>query len=246
MLELDSYQRRFAVALADGLPREPGLAVYRNTLAAAAVEALAANYPTVRRILGATAFDAFAGDYAAAAPPANPVLAGYGAGFGDWLGRHGIGRTLAYLPSVAQIDWFWTESHIAADADPLDAGELATLPTEDWAAMAVTLHPATRFGYFPLPAPSIWLAHLNATPVEITPNWRAEGVLVTRCDGAVAVRLIDAATHRILSGLRLGEPIAEASGAAVLLYPDADITRAFSEILSSGALSSLKRNGLRP
>lgn len=245
MPDLAAHQHRFAVSLADGMPCEAGLSVYRNTIAAAALDALITGYPIVRRILGATAFDAFAHDYAAASPPISPVMATYGAGFGEWLEAQSVGRTLGYLPAVAEIDWMRAESHVAPDAEPIDAAELAQLPTEHWAADAVTLHPATRFAWFTLPAPSIWLAHLDEAAGEIAPEWKAEGILVTRPHGKVIARRIDAATHRVLFGLRLGEPILAAASAAAQLYPDADLAALFGELFVTGALSSLKRKGTR-
>lgn len=244
MPDLATYQRRFVDALDGTRPWHPALTVYRNTALKGAIDALADNHPTVSTILGATAFLALAADFVADAPPKSPVLADYGAGFADWLETQPIAQVLPYLSAVAQIDRLHVESHLAAEGDMLDPQALARVSAEQWSGSAALLHPATRFAWFTVPAPSIWLAHLGGDAGEIAPEWCAEGVLVSRRHGAVVVRTINAAEHRILFGLRLGETIGQAAAVAATLYPQSDISTAFRRILASGALSSLRNKGL--
>jgi len=244
MSDLANYQRDFVAALdgRNGAPQQ--IAVYRNTTIKGAVDAIADNYPTVALILGGEAFVMIATEFVDRYPPESPVLAAYGAHFADWLRSHAFGHALPYLSAIAEIDRFQTEAHLAADAHMLSPAMIAGLSAEQWSASTAILHPATRFGWFTVPAPSIWLAHLEAVSGEIAPAWMAEGVLVTRPDGAVVAQRINAAQHRILSGLRIGETIGQASGAAATLYPNASITGAFRDILVSGAISALKTKGL--
>lgn len=244
MPDLATWQRGFVAALDGHTLGNPLLAVYRNTAVSGAIDALADNYPTVATIVGGTAFLALAAEYVAEMPPESPVLAGYGAGFADWLETQPIARALPYLSGAALIDRLRTECHLAAEDDTLSPAALAAVSAEQWSASAVMLHPATRFAWFTVPAPSIWLAHLDPHAAEIAPEWCAEGVLLTRRDGAVVGQRIGAAEHRILFGLRIGETIGHAAAVAATLYPDADITRAFRDILASGALSSLRNKGL--
>lgn len=243
MPDLATFQRDFVATLDGRRAGNPLLAVYRNTSFKGATDALADNYPTIAMILGGDLFVALASDFVTDLPPDSPVLAAYGAGFADWLEAQPIARTLPYLSGVAQIDRLRTESHLAPEGEVLDAAGLAGVSAEQWSNGAAVVHPATRFGWFTVPAPSIWLAHLDPHAAEIAPEWRAEGVLVTRRDGAVIAQRIGAAEHRILFGLRLGETIGQAATAAAGLYPGSDITAAFRDILAAGALSSLKIKG---
>jgi len=243
MSDLANYQRDFVAALDGKIGPPPLIAVYRNTAIKGAIDALADNYPTVAAIIGEQAFAALVVGFVEDCPPDNPILAAYGASLPDWLESHEIGLSLPYLSGVALIDRFQTESHLAAEAPTLVPDTIASLTAEQWSASRVAFQPATRFGWFTVPAPSIWLAHLDANPGEIAPDWIAEGVLITRQDGAVAARRIDAAQHRILFGLRIGETIGQAATATATLYPNANITGAFREILASGALSALKTKG---
>jgi hypothetical protein len=243
MSDLAHFQRDFVAILDAAQPGHPALAVYRNTAIKGAIDALADNYPTVAMILGGTTFRALAADHVMASPPDSPVLAAYGTGFAEWLESQPIGQALPYLSGVAQIDRFRTESHLAAEGDVLDPLALAAVSADQWSASRVAFHPATRFAWFTVPAPSIWLAHLDVEAGDIAPEWRPEGVILTRRDGAVTARRIAAADHRILFGLHLGETIGQAATAAARLYPDTDITAAFRDILAGGALSSLKKKG---
>lgn len=241
MSDLAEFQRDFVAALDGRRPVPPLLAIYRNSAIKAAIDALADNYPTIAMILGEEAFAGLAADHVRQCPPANPVLAAYGAGFADWLDAHEIAAMLPYLSAVARIDRWQTESHLAAEAATLSPATVAMMSAEQWSASGAVLHPATRLGWFNLPAPSIWLAHREAEIEEIEPIWRAEGILLTRLDGAVVARPIGAAEHRILFGLRIGETIGQAARATASLYPHANITGAFRELLASSALSALRR-----
>lgn len=243
MPDLATYQRRFVDALDGTRPWHPALTVYRNTALKGAIDALADNHPTVSTILGATAFLALAADFVAEMPPQSPVLADYGAGFADWLENQPVAQVLPYLSGIAQIDRLRVEAHLAADDAVLDPRALAPVSAEQWSASSTRFHPATRFAWFTVPAPSIWLAHLDGGTDEIAPDWRAEGVLITRPRSAVTACRINAAEHRILFGLRLGETIGQAAAVAATLYPQTDISTAFRRILASGALSSLRKTG---
>jgi len=248
MSSLAAFQREFVRAAVGGrtpLSRRPAFAVYRNTSLQGALSALAATYPTVEQLLGDEAFAALALRFVRAVRPASPVMTDYGEGFIDWLALQSALAELPYLADVARIDWMCLEAHRAADAPLLDAGAVSDASPESWMTRRGALHPATRISWFRQPAPSIWLAARDGLlDGGFAPDWSAEGVLVTRPAGAVRVVRIDAAAHRMLGGLRLGETIGQAACAAAALYPQADIGQCFAGILASGAISGLTRKDL--
>jgi hypothetical protein len=239
--DLAGFQRRFAAALLDPsgrhpLAAEPGFAVYRNTSAKGAVDALRAGYPTVAMLVGDGRFDRLALDFFRHHPPDSPVLANYGEGFADHLEEQPWIRDLPYLPDVARIDRLQLESHLAPDAAMLKAPALAAIDGDGWMKLRLQLHPAARFMWLSTPAMTIWLAHQDGEPAdELAPDWQAEGALLTRADGAVSGMLIERPEHRLLFGLRLGETIGEAATAVGRTYPEADISRLFARLIASGA-----------
>jgi Putative DNA-binding domain len=251
MPDLAGFQRAFAAALLGPASRHelagrPGFAVYRNTSALGAAEALRGAYPIVAMLLGGVRFDAVALDYFRRHPPASPVLAGYGEGFADHLEDQPWIRELPYLPDVARLDRLRLESHVAPDAPALTGAELSCVQADEWMTLRLKLHPAIRFAWLTRPAMTIWLAHQDGEPREpLTPEWKAEGALFARPASAVSATWIDRPEHRLLFGLRLGETIGEAAAAVLSTYPDADLSRLFARLIELGAFISLEmqRNG---
>ena len=250
MSELTRFQDAFCAALggeADALSpwladtAAPGLAVYRNTVLKGAVDALASNFPTVQRLVGEAWFRAAAREYALAAPPPEPALLGYGAGFPNWLAAFEPAAGLPYLAPAAGLDRLWSEAHLAPPAAPLQGDAFEGLDEDGLAYTAARLHPAARFAWFARNIPSLWLA--NRPPAEPDGPFeladRPEGVLVTRPGGEVRARVVDAATFAFLCACRDGESLAVAAMRA-LAQPGADLGRTVVDCLAAGALASLE------
>jgi hypothetical protein len=229
--DLLEFQRAFAIALDQ--PATGAMAVYRNTVLHGAIEALRANYPVVEQIVGSEMFEAVAVDYATECPPRRPLLALYGARFPDWLVEQGWIEDLPYLPDVARVERLRVESLMAADGEPLHAGDLAHCEFHD---RVLGLHPALRFAWLKTPAMSIWLGHQRPMGTELKVDWKAEGALFARPEPFVVHSpRIGPAAHRLLFRIRLGERAGTAMAAASRLYPDEDCDALFSSLLNLGA-----------
>ncbi|HYD14334.1 MAG TPA: DNA-binding domain-containing protein [Allosphingosinicella sp.] len=251
MPDLATFQLAFATAMCGTRTRgtlegQPGFAVYRNTTPVALAETLRANYPVVGELLGDALFVETAFAFARHHPASDPVLLGYGPAFPAFLAAQPWIADLPYLPDVAAIERLRTEAHMAADASALGLADLAGLGTEHWPALRLRPHPATRIAWLQTPALTIWRAHHETPGFEtLSPEWRAEGVLVTRPSGILEVHALDAPMHRMIFGLRLGETAGEAAAATASTYPEADIASAFAALVNAGALArpaSLERN----
>ena len=192
-------------------------------------------YPVTARILGEPRFDAAALAFALRHPPAHPVPVAHSVDFAEFLAEQfPIGDAL-HLADVASVERLWTEAHSAADAPALGLDELhKDKPT--WATHRLPLHPATGFIWLKTPAVTVWQAHRKGRGT-VAPEFRAEGALVTRRDGRVALRSITRPEHRMLSGLSLGEAVAQAGEAMTALYPEADVGSVLTELVSSGAFA---------
>ena len=243
---IDRSGRGLRAGPADRLESQPGFAVYRNTTPNALIEALGGNYPVVAEIVGAEAFEALAFDYSRRHPTSDPVLLRYGDRFADFVATQPWIGELPYLPDVARIERLWTEAHLAADAPPLGLADLAELGADGLMALRLTLQPAARFAWLSTPAMTIWQAHQKEDGFEtLEPEWRAEGALLTRPNHEVRALEIDAAAHRLLSGLRLGESVRDAAAAVARLCPQADFPQLFTALALNGAFARppcLERN----
>jgi len=228
------FQREFAAAI--GEPAEGAMRIYRNTVLSGCVDALRANYPVVAQLLGNEMFDAAAAEHASQCPPRRPVLALYGARFPDWLREQSWFGEIPYLSEVARIERLHIESLFASDEDPLEMAHVSG--RDDWQALRLRLHPATRFDWLTAPAMSIWLAHREGSVGELELEWKAEGVLLTRPGLDVQPSRLDRAGHRFLFGIRLGESVGAAAIATAGLYPDTDIGSLFTSLANAGAFAA--------
>jgi hypothetical protein len=197
------------------------------------VEALAANYPVVAQIVGQEMFEGIAAEFVTGEPPKSAVLALYGEAFAEWIERQPWAEDLPYLADVARVERLHIESLMAADAEPLQH------PAEDLSSLRLKLHPTVRFTWLQSPSMSIWLAHQQPLPIEIAPEWKAEGALFVRPHPFLMHSpRIGRPAHRILFGIRLGETVGASLAAAGRLYADADCNALFASLLNLGAFAA--------
>ena len=201
----------------------------------ALVAFLRGTYPVTTRILGESRFDAAALAFALRHAPAYPVPTTHGGGFAEFLAEQFPIGDAFHLADVATLERLWTEAHSAADAPALGLDEL---PKDEaiWITHRLSLHPAAGFIWLKTPAVTVWQAHQKGLDT-ISPEFRAEGALVTRKDGRVALRSITRPEHRMLAGLRLGEDVGQAAEAMTALYPEADVALVLTDLVSGGAFA---------
>ena len=250
--DLARFQTAFAaamtgdeVALADfgvaGARAAIGLAVYRNTIARGTIDALAASFPTVQRLVGEDWFEAAARVFIAEAPPLQRALIDYGDGFPGFLALFEPAADLPYLAGVALIDRLWIQAHIAADAPAWTPAMAASLPPDALPHLRLTLHPAARTCWFEaMNTPSLW--RLNRPPApepdDFTLTDTSEGLLLTRPGGAVEALILDRSAWALLDACRLGWTLGEAAEAALSADPVIDLTALLLRLVQAGAFAA--------
>lgn len=254
---LGRFQDGFAQALlapdpaaATGLPaeiaalaRQPGFAVYRNTVMKACIDALQANYPTVARLVGDEWFRAAAAIFAREHLPAQAALMYYGEAFAEFLARFEPAAELPYLPGVARLDRCWTESHAAQDESALAPTALAGLALKALAATVLHPHAAARWAWFAdQPIYTIWQRNRETPEDEREIDWRGEGALLARPRGVVQWTQLDAAGCAFLDACAAGRSLAAAAVAALKAQEDADLARLMKTLLEAGAFGGRSRN----
>jgi len=220
------------------LTAQPAFAVYRNTVMKGCIDALQANYPAVTRIVGEEWFRAAAAVYARETPPSDPTLLNYGADFADFLGRFDPAADLPYLPDVARLDRFWTEAHVAPDADRLDPATVAGLAPEALAGIVLVPHASARWAWFEdAPAYTIWSRNRGDGDPGTDMDWRPEGALVVRPRAAVEWAALDAAGCAFLDACAAGRALDEAARRALDADRQADLAAILATLLGAGAFS---------
>jgi hypothetical protein len=248
--ELERFQHAFAAALLDpdardplvaDLAAQPGFAVYRNTVIKGCIDALQANFPAVARLVGEEWFRAAAAVHVRAEPPRNPVMLDYGAGFARFLETFEPAAELPYLPDVARLDRYWTEAHVAADAEVLVPAKLAALAPDQLRHVTLHLHPAAHWQRFDeRPIFTLWQRNRECATDELEIEWRGESALITRPGGAVEARCIDAGACAFLDACASGATLSGAALAALAIDDSIDLTQLMATLLDAGAFSRLQ------
>lgn len=251
---LQRFQDGFARVLltidvrTDDLPPEiarlvvqPGFAVYRNTVMKGCIDALQANYPSVARLVGNEWLRAAAAVFVRTNLPRLPMLLDYGAGFADFLDAFPPAAELPYLSGVARLDRFWTEAHTARDEAPVDPAMVARLRQAELARTVLRPHASARWVWFDAqPIVTIW--RRNRAPCEddaAETEWRGEGVLVVRSEGAVENVDLDPAGCAFLDACASGRTLSDAAMVALAVNAQSDLARLMARLLDAGAFGRL-------
>jgi hypothetical protein len=187
-------------------------------------------------------FRAMARAFVAAHKPKNPVLIRYGDRFPEFVAGFPPAAGLAYLADLARLEYAWLEAYHAAEAEPLDARDLARLAPDRLADLRLTAHPATRLVASSHAIGSIWAAH-QSEQVKPVRAGRPETVLVTRPRAEVRATVLPAADIPFARGLLAGSSIGEAAAEAFGYDPAFDAGSALPGLLALGAFARTENPG---
>jgi hypothetical protein len=254
MPRLADTQDRFATALRDpGVPPPEGLlgradevpvtrfGVYRNNVHSSLVDALAATYPTVERLVGTEFFRAMAQQYVRTTLPGTPVLIHYGGTFAAFVAGFEPVRGLPYLADVTRIDWAWHQAYHAAEAEPLTPDQFVAIPAEELGDRRFGLHPSVQALTSSWPALSIWLTNRHdATVKRVDLGSGGEEALICRPAHEVGVWRLSEGGTRLVQALAAGVPLSEAALATAGEVPGFDLTTTLQTLLNGGAITGIR------
>ncbi|HSB36664.1 MAG TPA: DNA-binding domain-containing protein [Thermoanaerobaculia bacterium] len=161
--------------------------VYAHGYLGRLTEALEADYPAVRRILGAGAFAALSGRYVRAFPPRSFDLGRAGDRLPEHLMLDPVSAGLPFLPDLARLERLVAEAFVAADAEPLAWESLAGEDPEEVAHVPLVLVPGTAVLWSRWPVLAIWQTRrLADEDVAVDLAGRPQSVLVFRRETAVS------------------------------------------------------------
>jgi hypothetical protein len=227
------------VRAASGAAHASRFGVYRNNVIAGLINAVAARYPVVRKLLWDDAFNRAAHLYVTSEPPRSPVMLEYGDSFPQFLRNVGQCAASDYLADVAELEAARTRAYHAADAKPLPRDAFAALAPEDLPDLRVTLHPSVTLLQSRFPVVSIWEAnrHDNDNTVSV---WKPECALIARRQRQVEVRVISAGAHAFLAALAEGRTIGSAIAHGMANVPCFDLAECFEALISADVAIALE------
>jgi hypothetical protein len=206
--------------------------VYRNNVMASLINAMAARYPVVRKLLWDDAFERIARLYVIAKPPRSPVLLEYGEAFPAFLRKIGDGNSADYLADIAELEAARTRAYHAADATPVGRDAFANLLTDRLTDLRLQLHPSVVLLRSRFPVVSAWQANLYANDNTVS-EWRPESALIARPNLDVAVHRLSAGTHLFVSALLDGQTVGSAIERALAGVPDFDVAEGLATLISA-------------
>ena len=216
-------------------------AVYRNNVTVGLIRALEANFPVVRRLLGEEYFAGFARDFAQGHPPQSPLMFRFGADFPEALERAEDLASYPYLGDVARLEIIWRESYHAADANPLDAGALASIDPEILFDCCLERHPAARLIQSTFAIHAIFAANTSDTENHVYDPMQRQCILVTRPHYDVALHAITLDQFEFFQVLMNAGSLADAMDRAATIEPNFDLPATLALMLQSGAFQSIQQ-----
>lgn len=234
---LDSKQDRpLGLSDAKGQPAGRRFDVYRNNVAVSLTDALATGFPTIAKLIGEENFNAIAGIFLRQSPPASPLMMHYGAGFPDFLRDFEPLAHLGYLGDVAELELALRHSYHAADAPPIAADALASVPPEQLGEVTFAFAPAVSLLRSPWPLHAIWAFNMQNGP---KPEAVAQDVIIIRPEFDPVPHALPPGGLVCLQNLMSGTPLGIAASEAAKADEAFDLGGILTLLLSGNALTSL-------
>lgn len=222
----------------DGAPATRRFNVYRNNVIVSLIDALAARYPVVQKLVGEEFFAAMAREFILKNPPDSPVMLHYGTGFQDFVADFPPVASLPYLADVARLETARRSAYHAEDATPLDPAKLQSITPEAMETLRFQPHPASYLIKSAHAAYAIWYANHADAPLE-TPLDTPQAALITRPAFDVLVTQLPDGGGAFFGRLLDGGTLAEASEQGMLAAPHFDLAANLTIALQSGVFADI-------
>jgi hypothetical protein len=230
-----------ATVVADAPSAEARLRIYRNHFTVTLIDALAATYPVLRRVVGAGFFDAAARRFVRHNPPSGPCLFEYGQAFPDYIASLPAAAPLVYLRDVGRLEWAINVSYHAADVSALAVVEFADLPPTRLLEARLGLHPSCQLLASPYPIDRIWKVN-QVCGDDVEAVDLAEGgvrLLVYRAGEDVGWQKFSPGEFAFLRAIAFGASLGEAAATATEVGNGFDATALVASCLTAGVFSTL-------
>lgn len=187
------------------------LGIYRNNVIHSLTEAMAAQFPIVKKLVGDDFFLALARDYVRTEPPREPALTFYGSTFPTFIAAHEHCRPLPYLSDVAKLEWLRQKVLHAADDPVLQPQELASLEPERLGNVVLRVKQATALFSSPYPVVEIREENLKDDPGTLNlEHVPASKALILRKDFEVTIVNLNPSAFLFIYELNQGHSISVA------------------------------------
>jgi uncharacterized protein len=190
---------------------EQRFALYRGNLSSIWNKTLATAYPVLQALVGEEFFSALSREFGKAHPSAVGDLNQFGYHFSDFLASFPHVAQYPYFPDMARLEWLVHRVHYAANAESVNAADIAELSPDQFEYARLSFHPACH----PVESESavvvLWQAHQPDTAVAFPEHMaQSNKGWVVRSQWKADVLLLTPAAYAVLSALQQGEVLGAA------------------------------------
>lgn len=202
------------------------LDIYRRMYRVRIEEALTSDYPALRAVLGAAEFRRLASDYIDLHPSRTYDLARVGDGLPQFVGEWpGIDRARrGWVVELTRLERAVHQAHDVARPQRLSLGEIASVPTEAWADLALVPADGLQVLAFQHPVGAVYAAFL-ADETLVAPRRHGSWIAVYRDGHGVRCLPLSRRAHHLLSALIAGLPLGAALTQEVGVKPRPNVQR---------------------
>lgn len=230
----------FGLVGPDGLPSDKRFSVYRNNVMVSLIDAMGANFPAIKRLVGDEFFNATAREFIMQHPPKEPVLFLFGDDFASFLEIFPPVADFPYLADVARVEYSWLQSYHAADMNPLDGADLGAVDAEKVGQARFIPHPAMWIFRSIWPAATLMDRNRQGADCSDIDLSIGEDVLITRPVLDVQTLILPEGGYEFISMLADGETLEAAAGTVMTKVTDFDLPAQISGMLECGAFCRIE------
>lgn len=202
------------------------------------VSKLCKEFPVTRAIVGDRGFEELAIAHVCCRSEDEPDCIDFGRTFPAWLETEVTTHRRSYLSDIARCEHLCSQARNALNAPILELDAFRGIEPDKRLRLRLRLHPATQYIWLADPALEIWLRYNCGLSTDMRSRGRAGGILFAQHCRANGGAAIDAAQHRLLCGIRLGESLGKAFDAVKRLYPRSNTEARLEDLVQRGAFAS--------
>ncbi len=211
-------------------------AIYRNNVTASLVEALAAAFPVVKKLVGEEFFEAMATVFARQHPPSSPLLMYYGHQMPAFLHDFEPVKHLPFLADVATLEIELRTSYHAEDGKEFDPRPLISLPADELMMSKIEFNAPVKILSSQYPIYSIWMANMHNGP---KPRMDAESLIITRPEFDPRIRELNAGEYEFLQALGEEMTIGRAADMSFVREGEFDVQGLFQFLIAEKAIKKI-------
>lgn len=155
-----------SVVATQKVPIATRLGIYREAYQARLLEALASNYPCLKKYMGDKEFQKIGFDYLETHPSSFRSIRWFGDELALFLSQQDSLSQHPYLAELAEFEWKMTLTFDAEDTHLLTMEQMATIPPDAWSEMKMIAQPSLQRMNFSWNVLSIWQNITQEKPPE--------------------------------------------------------------------------------